>query len=143
MTYIHRNINSGLLMLITFISVALVATTVYGVTAFDSIAEDNFTMQDELTQLQIQLDDERSLNVGLQRTADLNQKREEVIAGILEQERQSAADAPDTKVITVSPTSRPQSRTAYSTGGVFNPYRQPSKTARTYWGYTPRKTYSY
>jgi len=142
MTYIHRNINSGLLMLITFISVALVATTVYGVTAFDSIAEDNFTMQDELTQLQIQLDDERSLNVGLQRTADLNQKREEVIAGILEQERQSAADAPDAKVITVSPTSR-QIRTTYNTGGVFNDYRKPTSTARTYWGYTPRRTYSY
>ncbi len=137
MTFIHKNVNSGLLMLITFITVALVTATVYSVHAFDSINEAFAEKAMEAESLAAELAEKQVMTDSLQKTAQLTQEREQALADILEKQRQQAVEqAPAvTSDVTVSTEA---AKSSYS--GPYNPYR---KRTTSYWGWVPRKTYVY
>ncbi len=139
MAFIHKNVNSGLMMLVAFISVALVTATVYSVEAFDSIntAYAEKTMQVEA--LSAELAEKEAMTDSLQKTAELTQEREKALAEILVKQRQETAEMQKSgdnaqQQITVS--SEPAKATKYPSG-VYNPYRQ------RYWGWYPQKRYVY
>lgn len=138
MAFIHKNINSGLLMLITFLSVALVTATVYSVQAFDSVSLALAEKEAETAALNAQLRENEAMATSLKQTAQLTQEREQALAQILEQERQEATaeqESASTKTITLA--SEGASTASYPRTGVYNPYRQ------RYFGWTPQKKYVY
>jgi hypothetical protein len=132
MAFIHKNINSALLMLIVFISTALVTATVYSVEAFDTINEAyaDRTMQAE--NLAKELAEKEAYAATLQQTAQLNQEREKALAEFIEKQRQDTVGQ-DTQTTTVTPEPQVQKTPAKQP---YNPYRQ------KYWGWVPRKIYS-
>lgn len=135
MTFIHKNVNSALLMLITFISVALVTATVYSVQAFDSMQDayaEKAMQADELAQ---QLAENKAQAESLQEAAQLTQAREKALAEIMQKQRDEAQLEQKPAVEAKS-----QSITNSNSGGPvfkapYNPYRQ------KYWGWTPNKLY--
>ena len=93
MTFIHKNVNSALLMLITFISVALVTATVYSVQAFDSINNAYAEKAIQADELSKQLADNQAIADSLQQAAQLTQQREQVLAEIVQKQQIEAAQA--------------------------------------------------
>jgi len=138
MAYIHRNVNSGLLMLITFLSVALVTATVYSVHAFDSVNVALAEQQARASELNAQLREHEAMNDALKQTAQLTQEREAVLSNILEQQRQETAQQDSTgSTATIAVSTESASAATYPRTGVYNPYRQ------KYFGWTPQKRYVY
>lgn len=137
MAFIHKNVNSALLMLIAFISVALVTSTVYSVQAFDSIHNAYAEKAMQVESLTAELAEKEAMTDSLKQAAQLTQEREKALAEILEKQRQKAAQqpAPSTEMTVAS---EPKKERASYPSGVYNPYR---KSARTYWGWFPQKRY--
>jgi hypothetical protein len=138
MAYIHKNVNSGLLMLITFLSVALVTATVYSVQAFDSVTLALAEKEAAAAELAAQLREHEAMNDALKQTAQLTKDREAALANILEQQRQETVaqeESASTQTIRVS--TEPASTATYPRTGVYNPYRQ------KYFGWVPQKRYVY
>ncbi len=123
MTFIHKNVNSALLMLITFISVALVTATVYSVQAFDSINTAYSEKALQADELQKQLSENQAMSDSLQQAAQLNQQREQALAAILQQKQEQPAEqAPQATTSTGVPSKaafKPASNTAAG-GPTFN-----------------------
>lgn len=139
MAFIHKNVNSALLMLIIFISTALVTATIYSVEAFDNIhtAYAEQTLRAEA--LAAELAEKEAMTASLQETARLTQEREKMLAEILQTQRQRAAQVESTgteKTITTIPTTSASSR--LSNEYVIN---KPKYVAGSYWNWVPRKTY--
>ena len=123
MTFIHKNVNSALLMLIAFISVALVTATVYSVQAFDSVQEKAMKADDLEVQLQEKEAALQALTTNLQQTTQSAEEREQALAGILAKQRQEAAQqqpADSTQTITV-PTA--PAKAAKATASTYKPYQ--------------------
>ncbi len=134
MAFIHKNVNSALLMLITFLSVALVTATVYSVQAFDSLNVAYSEKAMEAETLASQLKEHEVMADSLKQTAELTQEREAALAQIVEKQRQEAAQPQTEQAIQVS--SEPAPKTAYNVNKQpYNPYRQ------KYWGWNPTKRY--
>jgi len=124
MTFIHKNVNSALLMLITFISVALVTATVYSVQAFDSINTAYSEKALQADELQKQLSENQAMADSFQQAAQLNQQREQALAAILQQKQEQPAEqAPQEKATSSGVPSKaafkPASNTAAG-GPTFN-----------------------
>ncbi len=139
MTFIHKNVNSALLMLITFISVALVTATVYSVEAFDSINEAYAEKAMEAEALAIELAEKQAMTDSLQQTAQLTQERENALAEMLEKQRQTAQQQTEQSASQDVKLSSELAKQVRYSSGPYNPYRK----ATTYWGWVPRKTYVY
>jgi hypothetical protein len=123
MAFIHKNVNSALLMLIAFISVALVTATVYSVNAFDSINNAYVEQAIRADSLAAELAQKSAMTDTLKETAELNQAREKALSDILAKQREVAAQvsSDSTGAATVSV---PATTTASSTYNynVRNPY---------------------
>jgi predicted Holliday junction resolvase-like endonuclease len=138
MAYIHKNVNSGLLMLITFLSVALVTATVYSVQAFDSVTLALAEKEAAAAELTAQLREHEAMNDALKQTAQLTKDREAALANILEQQRQETAQQDSTgSTATIAVSTESASAATYPRTGVYNPYRQ------KYFGWAPQKRYVY
>jgi hypothetical protein len=138
MAFIHKNINSALLMLISFLSVALVTATVYSVNAFDNINDayaDQAMRADDLAK---ELADKSAMTTTLQQTAELTQAREKALSDILTQQREAAAQvaAESTSNTVTAATTAKTASTARATSNtqVYNPYRN----RYNYWPYTTK-----
>lgn len=139
MTFIHKNVNSALLMLITFISVALVTATMYSVQAFDSINEAYAKQATKAETLAAELAEKQAMTDRLQQTAQSAQERENALAEIYEKQRQAAQEQTEQSASqAVKLSSEPAKQVRYNSGP-YNPYRK----STTYWGWVPRKTYVY
>ena len=134
MAFIHKNINSGLLMLITFISVALVTATVYSVQAFDSLNEAYAEKAMLADTLSAELAEKEVMTDTLKQTAQLTQEREDALAQIIAQKQQETAQPQVENAAQVTATN---ARASYpgAQKAPYNPYRQ------KYFGWTPQKKY--
>src|SRR5574341_722266 len=119
MAFIHKNVNSALLMLIAFISVSLVTATVYSVEAFDSLNEAYAEKAMQVDSLSAELAEQEAKSDSLKQTAQLTQEREKALADIIEQQRQETQESAGT--ITV-PT-EPAPKASYNSPAP-NPYRK-------------------
>lgn len=131
MAFIHKNVNSALLMLIAFISVALVTATVYSVEAFDSINDAYAEQAMRAQALEAELAQKAAMTDTLQKTAELNQEREKALAEMLEKQKQEAAEQQSSNTVTIDATATgTTSVQASSTAKTpYNPYRN------RYWWY--------
>ncbi len=130
MAFIHKNVNSALLMLIAFISVALVTATLYSVEAFDSINDAYAEQAMRAQALEAELAEKAAMADTLQKKAQLNQEREKALAEMLEKQKQEAAQQQSSNTVTIDATatgSTVQSTSATRTP--YNPYRN------RYWWY--------
>ncbi len=130
MAFIHKNVNSALLMLIAFISVALVTATVYSVEAFDSI-NDAYAEQSVRAQtLEAELAEKAAMTDTLQKTAQLNQEREKALADMIEKQKQEAVQQQSDSTVTIDATATGTPvQTSSATKTPYNPYRN------RYWWY--------
>lgn len=135
MRFIHKNINTALLMLIAFISTALAATAGTATVLYDSLHEKNAVLSREAKELSIALSEQQYRATQLQAVVEQTAKREEKLVKILEQEReeeQKPEQERATPARTQSKSSAPKSRTGYAfnyrTSGYVSPYRLPSLT---------------
>jgi hypothetical protein len=136
MTFIHKNVNSALLMLIVFISVALVTATVYSVEAFDSINEAYAEKAIYAESLAAELASKEAMTDDLKKAAQLTQEREQALTEIIKQRQAEEEQArADTQTITVPDTPAKKAATAPGTT-----YKSPYRT-RFYGGFTPQKKY--
>lgn len=142
MTFIHKNVNSALLMLITFISVALVTATVYSVQAFDSINDAYAEKAVQADELQKQLAENKAIADTMQQAAQLTQQREQALAEIL-QKKQQEQPAPEQDSPSPAPKARAKPTTNTNAGGpTFNSGSvMPKPVRQRYWGFMPRKVY--
>ena len=138
MAFIHKNINSGLLMLITFISVALVTATVYSVEAFDSL---NAAYSEKAMEAEA-LAAELAQTATVQDALEQSKEREAVLARIMEEkqreaeESQAQTESASMTVTNTGSTERPVAKAPYRSGTAYqSPYR------RAYWGWYPQKRY--
>ncbi len=121
MAFIHKNVNSALLMLIAFISVSLVTATVYSVEAFDSLNQAYAEKAMQVDSLSAELAHQEAKADSLKQTAQLTQEREKALADMIEQQRQETQESAGT--ITV-PT-EPAKKASYNSGTAApNPYRK-------------------
>jgi hypothetical protein len=134
MAFIHKNINSGLLMLITFISVALVTATVYSVQAFDSLNEAYAEKAMLADTLSAELAAKDVMTDTLKQTAQLTQEREAALAQIIAQKQQETAQPQVESAAQVSVTNAKASYPGVNKAP-YNPYRQ------KYFGWVPQKKY--
>jgi biopolymer transport protein ExbB/TolQ len=140
MAFIHKNINSALLMLITFISVALVTATVYSVEAFDSMNEAYAEKAMQVDALAAELAAKEAMTDSLQKTAQLTQERENALAEILEKQRQETAPQSTDSAAQVSTEPATKDSVTYPSAA-YNQYRKPSRTWG--WPYSGQKRYVY
>ncbi len=130
MAFIHKNVNSALLMLIAFISVALVTATVYSVEAFDSINDAYAEQAMRAQALEAQLAEKAAMTDTLQKTAQLTQEREKALAELLEKQRQEAAQQQSSNTVTIDATATGSTVQSPGTATTpYNPYRN------RYWWY--------
>lgn len=139
MAFIHKNVNSVLMLIIVFLSVTLVTVTIYSVGAFDdinSIAAEQAMRADEL---QKQLAEKEAMTDSLRQIAQLTQEREQALATMLEQHRQeSQKQTENTVTIDVSQTAQTTSKQTSSATVPYNPYRN-----RYVWPWMAQKRYVY
>lgn len=126
MAFIHKNVNSALLMLIAFISVALVTATVYSVNAFDSINNAYVEQAIRADGLAAELAQKSAMTDTLKETAELTQAREQALADILAKQRETATQASSDSTgasasVTASTTAKTSTSAAYNYN-VRNPY---------------------
>ena len=147
MTFIHKNVNSALLMLITFISVALVTATVYSVQAFDSINDAYAEKAVQADELQKQLAENKAIADTMQQAAQLNQQREQALADILQKKQQEQA-APEQEATKTAGNDLPSKASfkpatnANAGGPTFNSGTLQQRPVRKqFWGFMPRKVY--
>jgi hypothetical protein len=138
MAFIHKNINSALLMLVSFLSVALVTATVYSVNAFDNINDAYAEQAMRADDLAKELADKSAMTTTLQQTAELTQAREKALSDILVQQREAAAqvaaESTSSTATAVSTAKTTSTARATSNTNVYNPYRN----RYTYWPYTTK-----
>jgi hypothetical protein len=140
MAFIHKNVNSALLMLISFLSVALVTATVYSVNAFDNINSAYADQAMRADSLAKELADKSAMTTSLQATAELTQAREAALAKIVEQQKQDAVQAQaDTATVNLASTATSASTASTATKArantqVYNPYRN----RYAYWPYATK-----
>lgn len=118
MKFIHKNVNTALLLLIAFISLALVTGTVYSVQAFDKLHTQYAEKAIEAEELTLALHEKEQMASQLRETADLKTLREAKLSELLAKERQENESQPAPQTQTVQQI--PQSRTGYSL-----PYNSP------------------
>ncbi|MEM4247010.1 MAG: hypothetical protein QXR48_02170 [Candidatus Woesearchaeota archaeon] len=139
MAFIHKNVNSALMLLIAFLSVTLATVTVYSVEAFDninSIASEQAMRADEL---QKQLAEKEAMTDSLKQAAQLTQEREQALATLLEQQRQEAQkQTENTVTIDASQTAQTTAKQTSSATVPYNPYRN-----RYVWPWMAQKRYVY
>lgn len=125
MAFIHKNVNSALLMLIAFISVALVTATVYSVNAFDSINNAYVEQAIRADSLAAELAQKSAMTDTLKETAELNQAREKALSDILAKQREVASqvssDSTGAATVSVPATAKTSTSAAYNYN-VRNPY---------------------
>ena len=124
MAFIHKNVNRGLMMLIAFISVALVTATVFSVEAFDGVNEAYAEQAMQVESLQAELAEAQIQKDSLKQAAALNQEREKALAVILEKQRKDAEEE-QAKTQTIKVSSEPAKLTSEpASKRPYNPYRQ-------------------
>jgi hypothetical protein len=136
MAFIHKNVNSALLTLIAFISVALVTATVYSVNAFDSINNAYVEQAIRADSLEAELAQKSAMTDALKQTAQLTQDREAALADMLAKEREAAAQATVAESASSTTANVAKATTAKATTPkVYNPYAN----RYTYWPYRTTK----
>ena len=119
MAFIHKNVNSALLMLIAFISVSLVTATVYSVEAFDNINEAYAEKAMLVDTLSAELAQQEAKADTLKQTAELTQEREKALADMIEKQRQEEQASAGTITVPTEPAPKAKYGTAAP-----NPYRK-------------------
>ena len=87
MGYITHNVNRFLVLLIVFISVALVTATAFFASEFQGMSDVQNGNLAELQELETELRIQRALNVEYEKNLALKEKREDILKKVLEQER--------------------------------------------------------
>ena len=126
MVFIHKNVNSALLMLITFISVALVTTTVVSIAAFDNMNQAYAHKAMEAQALAAELAEKQANAETAQKTAQLSAEREQALAHIVQQQKDDVpAPAEPVKTTAIYTNKK-------STGLGYDPFRIPSSRYGTW-----------
>ena len=127
MAFIHKNVNSALMLVIAFLSVALTATTVYSIGVFSSINDAYATEAMRADELAKQLAEKQAVTDSLRSEQLTAQEREKALADMIQKQRDEAVQqqADNTAAISLSSNTAPAAKsTSSSKSSVYNPYRQ-------------------
>jgi len=97
MGYITHNVNRFLVLLIVFISVALVTATAFFAQEFQGMNEGYDGYLDELKTLETELRVQKALNAEYEQNLELREQREALLQKVIEEERAKTPE-PEVKI---------------------------------------------